>query len=98
MWILPKQLITSASVSGYEGIGIGLRTVLPNLREIAFVEIEAFNIANLVAKMEEGKIHAAPIHTDIKTFPYGRISWMRGHPLWRIPVPAILSCWKASSN
>ena len=58
--------------SGYEGIGIGLRTVLPNLREIAFVEIEAFNIANLVAKMEEGKIHAAPIHTNIKTFPYGK--------------------------
>ena len=56
--------------SGYEGIGIGLRTVLPNLREIAFVEIEAFNIANLVAKMEEGKIHAAPIHTNIKTFPF----------------------------
>jgi len=56
--------------SGYEGIGIGLRTVLPNLREIAFVEIEAFNIANLVAKMEEGEIHAAPIHTNIKTFPF----------------------------
>ena len=56
--------------SGYEGIGKGLRAVLPNLREIAFVEREGFPIANLVAKMEEGKMAPAPIHTDVKTFPY----------------------------
>ena len=56
--------------SGYEGIGIGLRSVMPNVRECAFVEIEAFNIANLVAKMEEGKIHPTPIYTNLKTFPY----------------------------
>ena len=56
--------------SGYEGIGIGLRSVMPNVRECAFVEIEAFNVANLVAKMEEGKIHPTPIYTNLKTFPY----------------------------
>ena len=58
--------------SGYEGIGLGLRRVLPNLREIAYVEREGFPIANLVAKIEEGKLDAAPIFTDVKTFPYGK--------------------------
>ena len=65
------KTITHLSLcSGYEGIGIGLRTVMPNVRECAFVEIEAFNVANLVAKMEEGKIHPTPIYTNLKTFPY----------------------------
>ena len=65
------ETITHLSLcSGYDGIGLGLRTVFPNLREIAHVEIEAFAIANLVAKMETGKLDAAPIYTDLKTFPY----------------------------
>ena len=66
-----KEYIRHLSLcSGYEGIGIGLRRVFPNVREIAHVEIEAFAIANLVAKMEENKISPAPIWTDLKTFPY----------------------------
>ena len=56
--------------SGYEGIGLGLRRVLPNLREIAYVEREGFPIANLVAKMEAGELDPAPVFTDVKTFPY----------------------------
>jgi DNA (cytosine-5)-methyltransferase 1 len=56
--------------TGYEGIGRGLRAVLPNVREIAYVEIEAFAIANLVAKMETQQLDAAPIYTNLKTFPY----------------------------
>tara|TARA_R110002074_G_scaffold257703_1_gene430173 strand:- start:87 stop:902 length:816 start_codon:yes stop_codon:yes gene_type:complete len=56
--------------SGYEGIGLGLRRVLPNLREIAYVEREGFAAANLVAKMEAGALDAAPVFTDVKTFPY----------------------------
>jgi hypothetical protein len=51
--------------SGYEGIGIGLRRVLPNLREIAYVEREGFPIANLVAKMEAGEL-------DSSTYLHGR--------------------------
>ena len=58
--------------SGYEGIGLGLRRVLPNLREIAYVEREGFPVANLVAKMEAGELDAAPVYTDVKTFPYGK--------------------------
>ena len=68
-----SKTITHLSLcSGYEGIGIGLRRVLPNLREIAYVEIEAFAIANLVAKMEAEQLDPAPIFTDPKTFPYGK--------------------------
>ena len=75
------KTITHLSLcSGYEGLGIGLRRVLPNLREIAYVEIEAFAIQNLVEKMEKGLLDAAPIFTDLKTFPYrkfrGKISLM----------------------
>ena len=35
------------------------------------MEIEAFAIANLVAKMESGELDAAPIYSDLKTFPAG---------------------------
>ena len=67
------KTITHLSLcSGYEGIGLGLRSVLPNLREVAYVEREGFPVANLVAKMEEGKLDAAPVFTDVKTFPYGK--------------------------
>jgi len=58
--------------TGYEGIGRGLRAVLPNVREIAYVEIEAFAVANLVNKMETNQLDAAPIYTNLKTFPYGK--------------------------
>tara|TARA_R100000734_G_C3318162_1_gene112033 strand:- start:3101 stop:4075 length:975 start_codon:yes stop_codon:yes gene_type:complete len=65
------QKITHISLcSGYEGIGIGLRKVLPNVREIAHVEIETFAIYNLADKMEKGELHQAPIWTDLRTFPF----------------------------
>ena len=65
------KAITHLSLcSGYEGIVLGLRRVLPNLREIAYVEREGFCVANLVAKMEAGELDAAPVFTDVKTFPY----------------------------
>ena len=56
--------------SGYEGIGIGLRRVFPTLRDIAYVEIEAYAVANLVAKMEANELHPAPVFTNLKTFPF----------------------------
>ncbi len=54
--------------SGYAGIELGLEKVIPNLRTVLYVEVEAFACTNLVAKIEEGKLDAAPIWTDIKTF------------------------------
>ena len=56
--------------AGYGGIDLGLGRVLAGCRTVAYVESEAFAIANLVAKMEEGHLHPAPIYTDLKTFPF----------------------------
>jgi DNA (cytosine-5)-methyltransferase 1 len=56
--------------SGYDGIGIGLKRAIPNLRTIAHVEIETYAIANLIAKMEAGLLDACPVFTDLKQFPY----------------------------
>jgi DNA (cytosine-5)-methyltransferase 1 len=55
--------------SGYGGIERGLDLIGVKHRVIAYVEIEAYAIANLVAKMESGELDAAPIYTDLKTFP-----------------------------
>jgi DNA (cytosine-5)-methyltransferase 1 len=55
--------------SGYGGIEKGLELEGFEHRVIAYVEIEAYAIANLVAKMESNQLDAAPIYTDLKTFP-----------------------------
>ncbi len=54
--------------SGYAGIELGLERVVPNFRTVCYVEVEAFACANLVAKIEQGKLAKAPVWTDIKTF------------------------------
>ena len=56
--------------SGYEGIGLGLHRCIPNLRAVAYCEREAFAIANLVAKMENGLLDEAPVFTDVTNFPW----------------------------
>ena len=56
--------------SGYEGIGIGLGRCIKGLRAVAYCEREAFAISNLVAKMENGLLDAAPVFTDVSTFPW----------------------------
>lgn len=42
------------------------------MRTIAYVEREGFPIANLVAKGEANEMDAAPVFTDVKTFPYDK--------------------------
>jgi len=65
-----KELPTVLSFcSGYGGIERGLDLAGVKHRVLAYVEIEAFAIANLVAKMESGQLVPAPIFTDLKTFP-----------------------------
>jgi len=64
--------------TGYAGIELGLKRAVPTMRTVAYVEIEAFAVANLVAKMEAGKLDAAPVWTDIKTFD-GRAFSKRVH-------------------
>ena len=56
--------------SGYEGIGLGLGRCIKGLRAVAYCEREAFAISNLVAKMENGLLDAAPVFTDVSTFPW----------------------------
>ena len=68
--------------AGYGGIDLGLRRVLPTLRTIAYSEREGFCCANLVSKVEAGLMDAAPIWTDVKTFPWaefhGRVDILSG--------------------
>jgi site-specific DNA-cytosine methylase len=56
--------------TGYGGIDLGLRRVLPSLRTIAYSEIEVFAVENLLARMEAGQLEAAPIWSDLKSFPW----------------------------
>ena len=58
-----------AFCAGYGGIERGLDLAGVEHRVVAYVEIEAFAIASLVAKMEAGELAPAPIWTDLKTFP-----------------------------
>jgi site-specific DNA-cytosine methylase len=55
--------------TGYGGIEIGVeRSLTPiPLKPVTLVEIEAFAITNLVAKMEAGLLAPTPIWTDLKT-------------------------------
>ena len=77
-----KKLHTLSLCTGYGGIERGLELAGESLRTLAHVEIEAFAAANLVAKMEEGKMGAAPIWTDLKTLPLdpfrGRVDLLTG--------------------
>ena len=75
MWIIPKNYQQSWH-SALDMVESKEDLTLPglNIESIAYVEIEAFAIANLVKKMEDGELAPAPIWTDLKTFPSHLIS------------------------
>lgn len=56
--------------TGYGGIDIALKNLIGNIEAIAYSEIEAYAIENLISKMEQGLLDPAPIYTDLKTFPW----------------------------
>ena len=58
---------TISICSGYGGIELGLREVIP-VRTVCYVEIEVSVAAVLAARMEEGYLDQAPIWTNLKTF------------------------------
>lgn len=64
-----KDITHISLCAGYGGIDIGLRTVIPRLRTVAYAEIEAFAIEVLLARMEDGSLDSAPIWTDVRDFP-----------------------------
>ena len=67
--------ITHVSLcAGYGGIDLGLRRVLPNLRTIAYSEVETFAVENLLARMEGGQLDPAPVWSDLRTFPWDQFS------------------------
>lgn len=77
------ETITHVSLcAGYEGLGLGLKRAIPNLRTILVSEIEAYACANLVAKMEQGELDEAPIWSNLKTLDFrslhGRVDILSG--------------------
>ena len=63
------DVLTAISLcSGYEGLSLGLKRAIPNVRTVCYVERETYAVANLVAKIKEGKLDDAPIWDDLATF------------------------------
>lgn len=70
---------------GLRGLERGFERAVGRARVVAYVEIEAFIACNLVAEMEQGKLDAAPVWSDIKTFNAdcvrGKFDWLlAGYP------------------
>lgn len=67
------EIITVLSLcSGYGGLELGLSRALANPLRVVGVEIEAYALANLVAKAEEGKLAVEALWPDLRTFPAER--------------------------
>lgn len=64
----PDCLNVLSLCSGYAGLERGLEHTGVRVRTIAYVEREAYAVANLVAKMEAGVLDPAPIWTDVTSF------------------------------
>jgi len=77
----PQETYISLCV-GVGGLDLGVHLALPRAKCICYVEREAFCIAHLADKMEQGWLDSAPIWTDIKTFdgkPYcGKVRGLIG--------------------
>jgi len=68
-----SQNITVLSLcAGYGGLELGLARALANPLRVVAVELEAYALANLVAKAEEGKMAIEAVWPDLRTFPAKR--------------------------
>src|SRR5690554_5116869 len=54
--------------AGVGGLELGIRIAEPGARGVAYVEREAAAAASLVASMEAGWFHPAPVWSDARTF------------------------------
>ena len=68
----PKELTVLSLCSGYGGIELGLSRALANPLRVVAVEIEAYALANLAAKAEEGKLAIEAMYPDLRSFPAKR--------------------------
>jgi len=68
---LRPELRAIALCAGVGGLDLGLRLALPHTRTVCYVEREAAAAASLVASMEAGWFHPAPVWSDMRTFDAG---------------------------
>lgn len=67
------EVITVLSLcTGYGGLELGLSRALENPLRVVAVEVEAYALANLVAKTEEGSLAVEAMWPDLRTFPAER--------------------------
>lgn len=68
--------------TGMRGLERGIERAIGPVRTVAYVEIEAFVIENLVQQMEQGVLVPAPVWSNLKTFPseqfHGKIHGITG--------------------
>ncbi len=68
--------------TGLRGLERGIERAIGSVRTVAYVEIQAFIIENLLAGMEAGILAPAPIWPNIKTFDarpfYGKVHGIVG--------------------
>jgi len=57
-----------ALCSGYGGLELALERFFPGYKTVCHVEGESFAVSHLIKKMDEGRIHPAPIWDDLRTF------------------------------
>ena len=58
--------------TGYGGLELGLARALAGVFRVVAVEVEAYALANLAAKVQEGKLAIEAMWPDLKTFPAQR--------------------------
>ncbi len=68
--------------SGVGGLDLGIRIAVPTARILCCVEREAYAIATLVARMQDGWLDATPIWSNLRTFdgkPWrGKVDFITG--------------------
>ncbi len=78
----PTEVTHLSLCTGYGGIDLGLARVVSNLRTVAYCEREAAAIELLLSRMEGGQLDAAPIWSNLKSFPWtafsGRVDILSG--------------------
>lgn len=68
----PDVITVLSLCTGYGGLELGLARALANPLRVVAVEIEAYAMANLVAKAEAGQLAIEALWPDLKTFPAER--------------------------